>query len=74
MSKRKLVYYRNKYWYFDGLKDYRGELILKSIRADKVGEGVITDTARHQYRNVTGDEYRKQMEAIRYFQQLGVAT
>ena len=70
MTKLQLVRYRGKYWYWRGLKNHRGELLLDSISKD--GEGIGTEP-RYSYRIVEGEEYNRQMKAIEYFRSIGAA-
>lgn len=60
----KLVRYQGKVWYWYGRYDYRGLLILDSIRED--GTGTLADPIfAHE---LGEEETARQLAAIQYFQ------
>ncbi len=62
-SKERLVWYRGKIWSWWGLTDADGRLDLVDLRDTSSGTSADPDLCRE----LTGKEYKKQMDAIQWF-------
>jgi len=60
MRRDKLAFHEGKYWYLES----PGQ--IRSLKDSSLGK------TTWKYREVEGDELRKQLEAIEYFRKLGV--
>ncbi len=61
---RTLVYYKVCYWWFYGMVDFNGRMLLDSL--NNSGSGVCVKSG--EVRTVHGEELVRQVAAIEYFE------
>ena len=62
----RLARYKGRYWWLEGLKDYRGFVSLISLNDSSAG--VSADPRK--VKEITGKEYERQVKTIQYFNTL----